>query len=60
MSARRPAGVPSHPLPPRPQVGTAHGKSLKALVQNGELNGLVGGLTSVTLGDEAAKRANNG
>lgn len=58
--------LPTHARPAPPlctstrQVGTAHGKSLRALMQNGELNGLVGGLTSVTLGDEAAKRDNNG
>jgi hypothetical protein len=41
-------------------VGTAHGSSLGELLRNPELVPLVGGVTAVTLGDEAAKRDNAG
>lgn len=40
------------------QVGTAHGKTLEALMRNGELNGLIGGLHTVTVGDTMAKEGN--
>jgi hypothetical protein len=57
---RAPASRATPPLHPPPQVGTAHGRSLAALLKNGELNGLVGGVHQVTLGDEEARRSNNG
>jgi stage III sporulation protein SpoIIIAA len=41
-------------------VGTAHGSSLGELLRNPELVPLVGGVTAVTLGDEAARRDNAG
>ncbi|EFN57410.1 hypothetical protein CHLNCDRAFT_21069 [Chlorella variabilis] len=41
-------------------VGTAHGRSLKALMRNPDLNGLIGGIHQVTLGDEEARRSNHG
>ena len=41
-------------------VGTAHGRSLEALLRNAELNGLVGGVHDVILGDELARRSNGG
>ena len=37
-------------------VGTAHGNSLENLLLNPTLSDLVGGIQSVTLGDEEAKR----
>jgi stage III sporulation protein SpoIIIAA len=37
-------------------IGTAHGKSLKNLISNPALVDLVGGIQSVTLGDEEARR----
>ena len=36
-------------------VATAHAISLRSLMRNPELNSLVGGLTTVTLGDSAAE-----
>ena len=48
------------PCPPHLQVGTAHGKSLQALMRNSDLNGLIGGIHQVTLGDEEARRSNHG
>jgi hypothetical protein len=36
-------------------VGTAHSSSLSSLLCNSELSALVGGATSVTLGDELAQ-----
>ncbi|KAL4443459.1 hypothetical protein ABPG75_011196 [Micractinium tetrahymenae] len=39
-------------------VGTAHGKTLEALMCNGELNGLIGGLHTVTVGDSEASKGN--
>lgn len=36
-------------------VATAHGVSLTNLIQNPDLNGLVGGVCQVTVGDAAAK-----
>lgn len=41
-------------------VGTVHGVSLKTLMLNHELNPLVGGLASATLGDEAAAQRSGG
>lgn len=46
------------PQVPAPQVGTAHGKTLEALMRNGELNGLIGGLHTVTVGDAEASKGN--
>ncbi|CAN0126325.1 unnamed protein product, partial [Hapterophycus canaliculatus] len=40
-------------------VASAHG-DLQSLLKNPELNTLLGGTTSVTLGDEAAKASNSG
>lgn len=37
-------------------VGTAHGNSLENLIKNPTLSDLVGGIQSVTLGDEEARR----
>lgn len=37
-------------------VGTAHGNTLENLIQNPTLSDLIGGIQSVTLGDEEAKR----
>jgi stage III sporulation protein SpoIIIAA len=37
-------------------IGTAHGNSIENLILNPSLNDLVGGIESVTLGDEEAKR----
>src|SRR5206468_1267149 len=37
-------------------VGTAHGSSLENLMLNPTLSGLVGGIQTVTLGDEEARR----
>ncbi len=37
-------------------IATAHGNSLENLMQNPSLNDLIGGITSVTLGDEEARR----
>ncbi|MPZ47734.1 MAG: AAA family ATPase [Dehalococcoidia bacterium] len=37
-------------------VGTAHGNSLENLMQNPTLSDLIGGIQSVTLGDEEARR----
>jgi len=37
-------------------VGTAHGNSLENLMMNPTLSDLVGGIQSVTLGDEEARR----
>jgi stage III sporulation protein SpoIIIAA len=37
-------------------IGTAHGNSIENLILNPSLNDLVGGIDSVTLGDEEAKR----
>jgi len=37
-------------------VATAHGNELENVMKNPSLNDLVGGITSVTLGDEEAKR----
>lgn len=37
-------------------IGTAHGSSIENLIMNPSLNDLVGGIQSVTLGDEEAKR----
>lgn len=39
--------------------GSAHG-DLRSLVKNAPLRGLIGGVTTVTLGDEEAKRSNQG
>lgn len=36
-------------------VGTVHGADLRALLSNPELNPLIGGVQSVTLGDAAAR-----
>ena len=36
-------------------VGTAHGTTLSSLLKNPELNRLVGGVETVTVGDEAAR-----
>ena len=36
-------------------IGTAHGESLRNLVQNPSLNDLVGGIHAVTLGDDEAR-----
>ncbi|GFR44563.1 hypothetical protein Agub_g5835, partial [Astrephomene gubernaculifera] len=41
-------------------VATAHGTDLGSLLRNNELNNLVGGLQSVTLGDGTAARSNGG
>lgn len=41
-------------------VGTAHGRSLDGLMRNNDLNGLIGGIHTVTLGDVEAQRTNNG
>jgi len=40
-------------------IASAHG-DLEGLVRNKQLNGLVGGVETVTLGDEAARRQNTG
>ncbi len=40
-------------------IASAHG-DLRSLLKNGELNGLVGGVVSVTLGDAAAQKTNHG
>lgn len=40
-------------------VASAHG-NLQSLLENPELNSLVGGKASVTLGDAAAKGSNGG
>ena len=37
-------------------IGTAHGTSLSSLMQNPTLSDLIGGIESVTLGDEEARR----
>ncbi|MEI7834101.1 MAG: R3H domain-containing nucleic acid-binding protein [bacterium] len=37
-------------------IATAHGNSLENLMQNPSLNDLIGGITSVTLSDEEARR----
>ena len=37
-------------------IGTAHGNSIENIILNPSLNDLVGGIESVTLGDEEAKR----
>ncbi|MFN8671009.1 MAG: AAA family ATPase [Candidatus Sericytochromatia bacterium] len=37
-------------------IGTAHGNSIENLIMNPSLNDLVGGIQTVTLGDEEAKR----
>ncbi|MBC7545707.1 MAG: AAA family ATPase [Candidatus Sericytochromatia bacterium] len=37
-------------------IGTAHGNSIENLMMNPSLNDLVGGIQSVTLGDEEARR----
>jgi len=41
-------------------IGTAHGNSLSDVLRNTVLKGLVGGVNEVTLGDEQAKKTNNG
>jgi stage III sporulation protein SpoIIIAA len=41
-------------------IGTAHGHTLSDVLRNGVIAPLVGGVTSVTLGDKEAKRANRG
>ena len=41
-------------------IGTAHGNSLSDVLRNSVLKGLVGGVNEVTLGDEEAKKTNNG
>ncbi|KAG2500149.1 hypothetical protein HYH03_001731 [Edaphochlamys debaryana] len=41
-------------------VATAHGTGLHSLMENKQLNGLVGGLQTVTLGDFAAQRSKSG
>jgi hypothetical protein len=61
-----PEPQPRHPpapclLPPRlapaPQlIGTAHGQLLENLIKNPTLSDLVGGICSVTLGDEEARQ----
>jgi stage III sporulation protein SpoIIIAA len=40
-------------------VGTAHGNNLSNLIRNPELRPLVGGVSTVTLGDEMARQMNN-
>eukprot|EP01040_Poterioochromonas_malhamensis_P011426 gene11426-12457_t len=40
-------------------IASAHG-DLRSLLKNGELNGLLGGVASVTLGDAAAAKTNHG
>jgi stage III sporulation protein SpoIIIAA len=40
-------------------VGTAHGNNLSNLIRNPELRPLVGGVSTVTLGDEMAQKMNN-
>merc|ERR1712100_212984 len=37
-------------------VGTAHGNALENLIKNPTITDLIGGIQSVTLGDEEAKR----
>ncbi|CAN6440940.1 unnamed protein product [Victoria cruziana] len=37
-------------------VGTAHGMTIESIIKNPSLQGLVGGIESVTLGDDEAKR----
>ncbi len=37
-------------------IATAHGNSLESLIKNPTLSDLVGGIQSVTLGDDEAKR----
>ncbi|KAG2491636.1 hypothetical protein HYH03_010007 [Edaphochlamys debaryana] len=41
-------------------VATAHGTGLRSLMDNPQLNALVGGLHTVTLGDMTAHKANHG
>ena len=41
-------------------VATAHGVDLQSLLSNVELKPLLGGVTSVTLGDDAARKTNRG
>ena len=41
-------------------VATAHGTDLRSLLKNAELNQLVGGVQSVTLGDAVAATSNQG
>ena len=54
--ARAPPPPPS-PLAPAPQlIGTAHGQLLENLIKNPTLSDLVGGICSVTLGDEEARQ----
>jgi len=40
-------------------VGTAHGNNLSNLMRNPVLRPLVGGLQTVTLGDEMARKTNS-
>jgi stage III sporulation protein SpoIIIAA len=40
-------------------IGTAHGNNLSNLMRNPVLRPLVGGVTTVTLGDEMARKMNN-
>ena len=52
-----PACPPPPPCPPAPQlIGTAHGQLLENLIKNPTLSDLVGGICSVTLGDEEARQ----
>ena len=37
-------------------IATAHGTSLESLIKNPTLSDLVGGIQSVTLGDDEARR----
>ncbi len=41
-------------------VGTAHGTDIRSLLNNHELSDLIGGVTSVTLGDAQAGKSNGG
>jgi stage III sporulation protein SpoIIIAA len=41
-------------------VGTAHGTDLQSLLDNPNLSDLVGGVTTVTLGDSVADKHNRG
>jgi hypothetical protein len=41
-------------------VATAHGVDLQSVLSNVELKPLLGGVTSVTLGDQAARETNSG
>lgn len=41
-------------------VSTAHGNSLGDLLRNPDLQGLMGGVKAVTLGDRAAADSNRG